>query len=49
MSYSAGDNGKLPCKGEQHPKPRRGSDRGLKLAPVKTELGVIADQHAAVN
>ncbi len=25
------------------------SDRGLQLAPVKLELLVIADQHAAVN
>jgi hypothetical protein len=33
----------------QLPKPRRGSDRGLKLTLVKTELGVIANQHVAVN
>lgn len=49
MSYSAGDNGKLWGNPEQHLKPRRGSDRGLKLTHVKEELGVIAHQHGAVN
>ena len=33
----------------QSPKSIRGSDRGLQLTLVKTELGVIANQHVAVN
>ena len=34
---------------EQIPKRRLSSDRGLQPAHVKSELLVIADQHAAVN
>ena len=34
---------------EQIPKRRLSSDRRLQLACVKSELLVIADQHAAVN
>jgi len=49
MSYSADDSGKLWGNSEQHPKPRHGSDRGLKPTHVKEELGVIAHQHGAVN
>ena len=41
--------GKQDSDVEQTPKMRLSSDRRLQLACVKSELLVIADQHAAVN
>ena len=38
-----------PREGERIPKACPSSDRGLQPAPAKSELLVIADQHAAVN
>ena len=43
------NNGKQYSDMEQIPKSRLSSDRRLKPACVKSELLVIADQHAAVN
>ena len=43
------NRGKQDRKVEQIPKRRLSSDRGLQPAHVKSELLVIADQHAAVN
>ena len=43
------NKGKQIRKEEQIPKSRLSSDRGLQPAHVKSELRVIADQHAAVN
>ena len=43
------NKGKQIRKEEQIPKSRLSSDRGLQPAHVKSELLVIADQHAAVN
>ena len=43
------NKGKQSRKAEQIPKRRPSSDRGLQPAHVKSELLVIADQHAAVN
>ena len=43
------NKGKQYRKVEQIPKRRLSSDRGLQPAHVKSELLVIADQHAAVN
>jgi hypothetical protein len=44
--------GTAGCEGASRsgsPKAGPSSDRGLQPAPVKSELLVIADQHAAVN
>ena len=46
MASNRGEQGSDP---EQIPKSRLSSDRGLQPAHVKSELLVIADQHAAVN
>ena len=43
------NKGKQSRKAEQLPKRRPSSDRGLQPAHVKSEVLVIADQHAAVN
>ena len=43
------NNGKQYREVEQIPKKRLSSDRRLQPACVKSELLVIADQHAAVN
>ena len=43
------NKGKQSREAEQIPKSRLSSDRGLQPAHVKSELLVIADQHAAVN
>ena len=43
------NRGKQNCEVEQIPKSGLSSDRRLQLACVKSELLVIADQHAAVN
>ncbi len=43
------NNGRQYREVEQNPKKRLSSDRRLQLACVKSELLVIADQHAAVN
>ena len=43
------NRGKQSREAEQTPKRRLSSDRGLQPAHVKSELLVIADQHAAVN
>ena len=43
------NRGKQNCEVEQIPKKRLSSDCRLKLACMKSELLVIADQHAAVN
>ncbi len=43
------NKGKLSCEVEQTPKNGPSSDCRLKLAYMKLELLVIADQHAAVN
>ena len=43
------NKGKQSREVEQIPKSRLSSDRGLQPAHVKSELLVIADQHAAVN
>ena len=43
------NNGKLSREVEQIPKNGLSSDCRLKLACMKLELLVIADQHAAVN
>ena len=45
----ARNRGKQNSDVEQTPKMRLSSDRRLQLACVKSELLVIADQHAAVN
>ena len=47
--YNGRHNGLPPREGERIPKAGPSSDRGLQPAPVKSELLVIADQHAAVN
>ena len=43
------NRGKQYCEVEQTPKSRPSSDCRLQLACMKSELLVIADQHAAVN
>ena len=43
------NKGRQSCEVEQIPKSRPSSDCRLQLACMKTELLVIADQHAAVN
>ena len=43
------NNGKRRSDPEQNPKQRPSSDCRLKPACMKSELLVIADQHAAVN
>ena len=43
------NRGKQHCEMEQIPKNSLSSDCRLKLAYMKSELLVIADQHAAVN
>ena len=43
------NRGKQSCEAEQTPKSRLSSDCRLQLACMKSELLVIADQHAAVN
>ena len=45
----AANNGRRSCEVERIPKSRLSSDRRLQPACVKSELLVIADQHAAVN
>ena len=45
----AANKGKRYCEMEQTPKSGPSSDCRLKLAYMKMELLVIADQHAAVN
>ena len=45
----ADNRGMLSREVERNPKIGLSSDRRLKLACVKSELLVIADQHAAVN
>ena len=47
--YNGRYRGRRPREGERIPKAGPSSDRGLQPAPVKSELLVIADQHAAVN
>ena len=47
--YNGRYRGLRPREGERIPKAGPSSDRGLQPAPVKSELLVIADQHAAVN
>ena len=44
-----GNRGKRSREAEQTPKSRLSSDCRLQLACMKSELLVIADQHAAVN
>ena len=46
MATNRGEQGREP---EQIPKSRLSSDCRLQLAYMKSELLVIADQHAAVN
>ena len=43
------NRGKQNCEVEQTPKSHLSSDCRLQLACMKSELLVIADQHAAVN
>ena len=43
------NRGKQYCEVEQTPKSHPSSDCGLQPAHMKSELLVIADQHAAVN
>ena len=43
------NRGKQNREAEQNPKQRLSSDCRLQLACMKSELVVIADQHAAVN
>ena len=43
------NRGKRTCEGEQIPKRHLSSDCRLQPACMKSELLVIADQHAAVN
>ena len=43
------NRGKQHCEVKQTPKKRLSSDCRLQLACTKSELLVIADQHAAVN
>ena len=45
----ADNRGKQSCEAEQSPKIGLSSDCRLQLACMKSELLVIADQHAAVN
>ena len=45
----AGTTGCEPARASESLKAGPSSDRGLQPAPVKSELLVIADQHAAVN
>ena len=45
----AANRGKRSSDAEQNPKSSLSSDCRLKLACMKSELLVIADQHAAVN
>ena len=45
----AGTEGCKPARGSESQKAGPGSDWRLKLASMKVELLVIADQHAAVN
>ena len=45
----AGTEGRHPARGSESRKAGPSSDRRLKPACVKSELLVIADQHAAVN
>ena len=45
----AGTTGCEPAMASESLKAGPSSDRGLQPAPVKSELLVIADQHAAVN
>ena len=47
--YNGRYRGLPPREGERIPKAGPSSDRGLQPAPAKSELLVIADQHAAVN
>ena len=47
--YNGGDNGQRTRKGELISKSRLSSDCTLQLGCMKSELLVIADQHAAVN
>ena len=47
--YNGENKGKLSREVEQTPKNGLSSDRRLQPACVKSELLVIADQHAAVN
>ena len=47
--YNGRHNGLPRRKAERIPKAGPSSDRGLQPAPAKSELLVIADQHAAVN
>ena len=44
-----GTKGCKPARGSESQKAGPGSDWRLKLASMKSELLVIADQHAAVN
>ena len=45
----AGTTGCEPARASEYLKAGTSSDRGLQHAPAKSELLVIADQHAAVN
>ena len=45
----AGTMGGQAARRRQSPKPGPSADRGLQLAPVKSELLVTAGQHTAVN
>ncbi len=45
----AGTEGCHPARGSRSRKAGPSSDWGLQPAPMKSELLVIADQHAAVN
>ena len=45
----AGTTGCEPARASESLKAGPSSDRGLQPAPAKSELLVIADQHAAVN
>ena len=45
----AANNGRQTSDGKQNPKSRLSSDCRLQPACMKSELLVIADQHAAVN
>ena len=47
--YNGRYRGLPPREGERIPKAGPSSDWGLQPAPMKSELLVIADQHAAVN
>ena len=47
--YNGENRGKRRSDSEQNPKFRLSSDCRLQLACMKSELLVIADQHAAVN